>query len=87
MAFSRNVWDQLKSLTAGRLIRALEKDGWAEEDSRGATRGFVKDDRRLVIHYHPRKTYGSKLLKELIKTTCWTENDLEKLQLIKKVQR
>ncbi len=28
----RVVWDQLKSVTAKRLIRALKKDGWVEED-------------------------------------------------------
>ncbi|MYE91758.1 MAG: addiction module toxin, HicA family [Gemmatimonadetes bacterium] len=60
----RVVWDQLKSLTAKDLVRALNRDGWEEEDRRGATRGFKKDDKRLVIHYHPKRTYRPKLLKD-----------------------
>ena len=82
MAISRSVWDQLKAKTADDLIRALEKDGWVGEDRRGATRGFVKDAQngrdRLVVHYHPRKTYGPRLLKSLIKETGWTEDDIKR---------
>ena len=83
MAFSRNVWDQLKSITAKNLVRALQRDGWAEEEPSGATLGFVKDGLRVVIHYHPSKTYGAKLLKTLIADIGWTETDLQRLKLIK----
>ena len=88
--FSRSAWDQLKAKTADDLIRALIKDGWVEEDRRGATRGFVKDTphgngrQRIVVHYHPSKTYGANLLKELLTSAGWTEADLKRLKLIKK---
>ena len=75
---------QLKSTTADDLINALNRDEWAEEDRRGATRGFVKDGRRVVIHYHPGKTYGQKFLKGLIDDTGWTRRDLQTLKLIKR---
>ena len=91
MALSRSVWDQLKAKTADDLIRALTKDGWVEEDRRGATRGFLKDTRngnggrqRVVVHYHPGKTYGANLLKALVQSAGWTEADLKRLKLIKK---
>lgn len=90
MAISRSSWDQLKAKTADDLIRALEKDGWVAEDRRGATRGFVKDPgagaerRRVVIHYHPNKTFGAGLLKALIEDTGWSDKDLKRLKLIKK---
>ncbi len=80
---NRVVWDQLKSLTAKDLIRALRRDGWEEEDRRGATCGFKKGDLRIVIHYHPKNTYQPKLLKALLGKTGWTEDDLRRLKLIK----
>lgn len=84
MSFSGNVWDQLKGITADKLIRTLKKDGWTQEESRGATLGFwhpVKT--RIVVHYHPKKTYGRKLLKKLLDDTGWTENDMRRLRLIR----
>ena len=90
MAISRSVWSQLKAITADDLIRALEKDGWIGEDRRGATLGFVKDvgngggRQRVVIHYHPGKSYGPRLLKALIDSTGWSAKDLERLKLIKR---
>ena len=90
MAISRSVWNQLKAITADDLIRALDKDGWIGEDRRGATLGFVKDvgngggRQRVVIHYHPGKSYGPRLLKALIDSTGWSAKDLERLKLIKR---
>ncbi len=79
-----SVWDQLGNCTASDLIRALLKDGWEEEPRRGATRAFRKGSgRRIVIHYHPGKTYGVKLLKELVKQTGWKPEDMKRLKLIK----
>jgi len=88
MAFSENVWSQLKNLSADDLIRALKKDGWTQEGNRGATLGFVKGSesdrrRRVVIHYHPGKTYGAKFLKGLVSDIGWNEPDLKRLKLIK----
>jgi predicted RNase H-like HicB family nuclease len=38
---------------------------------------------RVTIHYHPKKTYGAKLLKGLLEDIGWSEEDMERLQLIK----
>lgn len=89
MALAQSVWNQLRNCTADHLIRALKADGWEEDINRGATRAFRRlvDEqtvRRVVIHYHPKKTYGAKLLKGLIEDTGWNSDDLKRLKLIKK---
>jgi len=70
MAFSKNVWNQLKSVTADELISALKRDDYTKDPaSKDATISFIKlgtQTKRVVIHYHPRKTYGPGLLKGLI---------------------
>ena len=74
MAFSPNVWNQLKNLTADRLIAALEKDGWTRDQaSKGAILGFIKaanpGRNRITIHYHHyhhKKAYGAGLLKRAL---------------------
>jgi predicted RNA binding protein YcfA (HicA-like mRNA interferase family) len=88
MAFSQNVWNQLKSTTADELIAALKRDGYAKDPaSKDATISYIKPtnpgNKRVVIHYHPRKTYGPKLLNALIAEIGWTEADMRKLKLIK----
>lgn len=86
MAFSPNVWNQLKNLTADDLISALERDGWEKDpSSKGAILGFIKKgspNKRVTIHYHPKKTYGAKLLKGLLSDIGWEEADFRRLKLI-----
>jgi hypothetical protein len=36
MRYSRNIWQQLKNLTADDLIGSLERDGWKRDESDGA---------------------------------------------------
>ena len=89
----RLVWDQLKSVTAPELVRALKRDGWEEEETRGATRGFIKHDeigsrttrRRVVVHFHPGKVFGKGLWKMLLAETGWTAKDLKRLKLVKRI--
>ncbi len=84
MAFNKAIWDQLKNTTASDLIRALSADDWEEDVRRGATRAFRKGaGKRVVIHYHPKSTYGAKMLKALINDIGWSEDDLKRLKLIK----
>ncbi len=91
MAYPKNVWNQLRGITADRLIKALKKDGWILDKQSGATSGsiltYIKDERlpvRVVqVHWHPKKTYGPRLLKSLLADTGWTENDMRRLKLIK----
>jgi hypothetical protein len=54
--------------------------------SADATISYIKrigDPKRIVIHYHPRKTYGPKLLKSLLADIGWSEADMKRLKLIK----
>lgn len=89
MAFSSNVWNQLKNLSVDDFIAALERDGYVREERRGAVLCYVKSHhsvaqrRRIVVHYHPGKTWGAKFLKGLLKDTGWDEDDLRRLKLIK----
>ena len=84
MSFPSHIWKQLKSITADELINALERDGWSRDETRGAEQIFRHPDgRRVSIHYHPGKTYGAKLLKNLLKDIGWTEADFRRLKLIK----
>jgi hypothetical protein len=39
--------------------------------------------RRGGIHYHPKKTYGAKLLAGLLADIGWTEAEMKKLKLLK----
>ncbi len=87
MAFSKSVWDQLKATTADELIAALKKDGYQQDPaSADATIAYIKPGnppKRVVIHYHPRKTYGPKLLKGLLADIGWTEGDMRRIKLVK----
>ena len=85
MAYPKHIWLQLKGLTADRVIAALKKDGWQQEAKKGATLGFFKAPRRrIVIHYHPNKTYGANLLTGLLDDIGWSVADMKRLKLIKK---
>lgn len=84
MKYSSNVWDQLKNLTADHVVQALKKDGWILDETSGAIHVYRKPDgKRVSIHYHPRKTYGPKLLKNLLDDIGWSESDMKKLKLVK----
>lgn len=88
MAFSRHVWEQLKNKTADDLISALKRDGYKKDpSSRDATIAYIKKSdagtKRVVIHYHPRKTFGPGLLKSLLEDIGWTDADLRRVKLVK----
>lgn len=90
MNYPQNVWDQLKNTTVEKLMKALEKDDWEEDNPASARIPYRKvmdngEVRRVVIHYHPKKTYGPKLLKGLLKDIGWSVEDLKRLKLIAKV--
>ena len=57
--------------------------------NRALTRAYIKFSaksavrRRVVVHYHPRKTYVPGLLKAPLEATVWSEKDLKRLKLIK----
>lgn len=79
MTFPGHVWKQIKNVTGDRLIKALLKDGWVWDETRGAEQVFWEPGgKRVSIHYHPRKTYGPKLLKTLLADIGWTEADMRR---------
>ena len=91
MAYSSATWNQLKGLTLKELAKALKRDGWTEEQRSGATVGFIKtigngavSRRRVVLHVHPGKSFGPRLLKALLDDIGWSEEDLIRLKLIRR---
>ena len=84
MAFSKQVWDQLKAKTCDDLIAALRKDKWMHDESVGPEQVYRHEDgRRVSIHYHPKKSFGPNLLKGLLGDIGWSEDDMRRLKLIK----
>lgn len=83
MIFPAHIWAQLKNITAAELIRALERDGWQLRKSKGSRRIYRKGKRTVAIHYHPRKTFGPRMLRSLLNDIGWDEEDLRRLKLIK----
>jgi|CZKR01.1.fsa_nt_gi predicted RNA binding protein YcfA (HicA-like mRNA interferase family) len=86
MAFPQHVWQQLKAVTADELIAALKKDGYEKDPaSADATIAYIKSGdpaKRVVIHYHPQKTYGPKLLQHLLADIGWSVEEMRRLGLI-----
>lgn len=84
MSFPPHIWGQLKNITAGELANALERDGWSRDTKGGSSYIYRHSDgRRVSVHMHPRKTYGSKLLKQLLADIGWSERDYIRLKLCK----
>lgn len=85
MSFSKNIWDQLKNTTCPELIKALERDGWEHDITRGAVQVYrnPKTKQRITIHPHPGKVYGRDTLAALLKDIGWSENDLRRVKLVK----
>lgn len=84
MKYPSHIWNQLKNKTAKDLIYALKKDGAIRDETIGAEQIFrYPDGRRISIHFHPKKTYGPKLLKALLNDAGWSEKDMKRLKLIK----
>lgn len=83
LEYPQHIWNQIKNITADELVRALERDGWIQDESMGAVLVYLRGDQRVTIHYHPKKTYGPKLLKALLSDIGWDEEDLKRLKLAK----
>lgn len=85
MGFSKQVWDQLKNITADGLITALLKDGFVLDVPIRTERIYRHPcGRKVSIHYHEgSKCYGPGLLKSLIEDIGWSEKDMRRLKLVK----
>ena len=83
-ALPKEVWSQLKNKTIQDIASALRKDGWEQENTRGATLPYRHSDgRRVVLHMHPNATKGPRILKGLLDDIGWDESDLVRLKLIR----
>ncbi len=84
MNYSSQVWSQIRNITAKELRKALERDGWILDEVQGNGIAYYWPGRsiRVTVHYHPGKTFGPRMLKELLNDIGWTEDDLRRLKLI-----
>ncbi|MBA7716229.1 hypothetical protein ES703_125297 [subsurface metagenome] len=88
MKYNKETRDQLRSLTSKEIYNALMKDKrWEYVDKIGAQQIFRNklDGRNVSIHLHPTKKrgYSRKLIKKLLDTIGWTEEELRIYKLIK----
>ncbi len=84
MSYPSHIWAQLKSITAAELIAALKRDGWECDMAGGSIQIFrhPSDGRRVSVHFHPKKTFGARLLKELLADIGWSEADMKRIKLL-----
>ena len=81
MDYTQNVKDQLRKITVEKLQVA--------DKTRNATIPYVlkgengETVNRVVIHVHPKKTFGLKLLEGLINQIGWSIEDMQRLKLLK----
>ncbi len=79
-------FSSLRSLTARKLIRALEKDGFYAESGSSAHQQFynANDGRRVTVTYHHAiDHFVPKTLKSMLEQAKWTQADLKRLGLTK----
>lgn len=87
MAFTKGVWDQLRTTTADQFIAALERDGFTPDPAcKGAVLVYIRfespKNRTVVLHYHPGKTWSPKFLKGLLDDIGWKEAGLYRVGLV-----
>ena len=76
----------LRSLTARKLISALEKDSFYAESGSSAHQQFYNgsDGRRVTVTYHHASdTFVPKTLRSMLEQAKWTQADLKRLGLVK----
>ena len=75
----------LRNLSTCEMISALIRDGFALDRSDGPHQVYYHVDRRRVtVMFHGGgKTFTRKTLRSMIEQTCWTEEDLRRLKIIR----
>lgn len=80
----KQVWDQVKNITARELMAYLRKDKWRlDVQVGGSMHIFKKGPLRVSVHFHSGKNYGAKMLKKLLADISWSETDMKRLKIIK----
>ncbi len=80
-------YSKLRSLTAGRLMSALQRDGFLLVHTEGSHYRFRHPDgRRVTVTFHrSSQTFPPKTLRRMIEEqTRWTVMDLKRLKLLTK---
>jgi predicted RNA binding protein YcfA (HicA-like mRNA interferase family) len=74
----------LRNVSARRIVRALEQDGFSFTERQGSQRIYRHPDgRRVVVHYHRgNATLPPYVLRNLLIGTGWAEADLRRLKLV-----
>ena len=78
-------FSRLRSLTARRLITAVEKDGFTLARQSGSHRHYKHlDGRRVTISFHHSSdTFRPKTLRSMIETQArWKHEDLVRIELV-----
>jgi len=84
LKYSKQAWSQLKNTTYDKYIAALLEDGYVPGLFKKAKREYLHPVRgRIVVHYHKGTTIGRNTLKDLLRDTGWSENDMRRIRLIK----
>lgn len=75
----------IKNITAGKLIRALQRDGFVKRRSRGSLIFVHPDGRMVPVHYHHSgQAFPPKTLRRILEQARWITEDLKRLKLIPK---
>jgi predicted RNA binding protein YcfA (HicA-like mRNA interferase family) len=77
---------RLRSVTARKMLKALEADGFTLRRQKGSHRHYTHaDGRRVTVSFHhPRDTFPPKTLRSMIELQArWTEADLLRLHLLR----
>ncbi len=81
-------YSKLKSrITAGKIVRALKRDGFVFDGGSGAHRQYRHHASRVVTvsYHHPGGTFNVGILKSMVEHQAkWTFDDLKRLKLIPK---
>ena len=75
----------LRNLTARDWMRAIERDGFRGRKNRGSHNLYQHSDgrRALLVYHNLNDTFGPKAIAQIIRSTHWTEEDLQRLGLLK----
>jgi predicted RNA binding protein YcfA (HicA-like mRNA interferase family) len=77
----------LRNITAGKFVKALEKDGFILRRQEGSHKVYthpITGCQVTLSYHHSGYTLRSGILNSLIKQIGWTENDLIRLKLMRK---
>ncbi|MCS6903629.1 MAG: type II toxin-antitoxin system HicA family toxin, partial [Candidatus Bipolaricaulota bacterium] len=75
----------IKNITAGKLVRALRRDGFVPRRAHGSLIFIHPDGRMVPVHYHHSgQVFPPGTLRQMLAQARWTPDDLKRLKLIPK---